>query len=118
MDAVLILHWVFAGSCTMLVAVATLTYGDDAFNLGYGSLFADEDAIVQCDACRKRSAHGLGPQSPTLCSNITSWGNPGGFFVQEGILASMKVEGSFPVAVDMDAGKASTSKDDFAPVLT
>ena len=35
----------------MLVAVAILCYGDDAFGLGYGSLFADEDVIVQCDAC-------------------------------------------------------------------
>ena len=35
----------------MLVAVAILCYGDDAFGLGYGSLFADEDAIVQCETC-------------------------------------------------------------------
>lgn len=35
----------------VLVAVAILCYGDDAFGLGYGSLFADEETVVQCEAC-------------------------------------------------------------------
>ena len=46
-------YWrvLYALIAIMLVAVAILCYGDDAFGLGYGSLFADEDAIVQCDTC-------------------------------------------------------------------
>lgn len=61
--------WAFIA--VMLAGVAILCYGDDAFNLGYGSLFADEDAIVQCEACGQ---YFIDEDGDGICDNYESGG--------------------------------------------